>query len=166
MNFQDVQSLEAFLGQLVQARGVVKDPQADSLIASAVAQQPDAAYLLVQRALLMEQALNGANARIAALQSQLQAAQSPPAHGFLDAEAWGNSAVSAPRPAVGMPDSPAYVQSSPPTAIPPAAPPDSSAAAWDTPWVRSRPPRRASPAARSCSRGSSTWCIRAARRDS
>jgi hypothetical protein len=54
MNTQEIQSLESFLNQLVQARGVAKDPQADSLIANAVAQQPDAAYLLVQRALLME----------------------------------------------------------------------------------------------------------------
>lgn len=90
MNTQDTQALEAFLNQLVQARGIAKDPQADSLIARAVAQQPDAAYLLVQRALLVDRALDNAKAQIASLQSQLQAAQSPPARGFLDAEPWGN----------------------------------------------------------------------------
>jgi hypothetical protein len=122
MNTQEIQPLESFLNQLVQARGVAKDPQADSLIAAAVAKQPDAAYLLVQRALLLEQALNGAKAQVASLQSQLQAAQSPPARGFLDAEAWGNSSSAAPRPTAGapaVPAAPTYIQ---PGAMPPQAP--------------------------------------------
>lgn len=122
MNTQETQSLEAFLGQLVRARGVAKDPQADNLIAGAVAQQPDAAYLLVQRALLMEQALNNAKAKIALLETQLQAAQSPPAPGFLDAEAWGNSAAPPSRPAASGPATPAYMQSAPVPAPAAAAP--------------------------------------------
>jgi hypothetical protein len=122
MNTQEIQALESFLNQLVQARGVAKDPQAESLIAAAVAKQPDAAYLLVQRALLVEQALNGAKAQVASLQSQLQAAQSPPARGFLDAEAWGNTPAASPRPTVSAPTvpmAPTYIQ---PTAMPPQAP--------------------------------------------
>ena len=47
MNPSDEKMLQDFLGQLVQARGVAKDPEADALIARAVAQQPDAAYLLM-----------------------------------------------------------------------------------------------------------------------
>jgi hypothetical protein len=100
MNQQENQFLQDFLNQLVQARGIAKDPQADTLIASAVSQQPDAAYLLVQRALMAEQALNAAKAQIAALQNQLQSAQSSSgsATGFLDAaNAWGSSASNAPR---------------------------------------------------------------------
>jgi hypothetical protein len=110
---QETQVLQDFLNQLTQARGIAKDPQADALIASAVAQQPDAAYLLVQRALLMDQALNAAKAQVATLQSQLQAAQ-PVSHGFLDsANAWGNSPVPAPRPASApmMASAPAPYQS-------------------------------------------------------
>lgn len=121
MNLEEIQSLNNFLNQLVQAHGVGKDPQAESMIAGAVAQQPDAAYLLVQRALLVEQALNKANVQIASLQSQLEAAKSPSARGFLDAETWGNTPAAAPRPAAGMPAAyvpPAPMQSQTPAATP------------------------------------------------
>lgn len=88
MSPSDAQMLHDFLGQLVQARGVKKDPEADALIQRAVEQQPDAAYLLVQRALLMEQALDSARARIAALENQVNSAQQSRGGGFLD-HAWG-----------------------------------------------------------------------------
>jgi len=113
MNLQETQSLETLLSQLVQVCGIAKDPQADSLIASAVAQQPDAAYLLVQRALLMEQALNQAKAQIASLQGQLEAAQAPQRRSFLDAEAWGNTGASAPRTMASPSIPPGYSQSAP-----------------------------------------------------
>jgi hypothetical protein len=90
MSPQDTQLLENFLNQLIQARGLPKDPEADAMIQKAVAYQPDAAYLLVQRALLQQQALDNAKAEIANLQRQLQGG----AQGgrFLDPNAWGNSA--------------------------------------------------------------------------
>lgn len=92
MTPQESQPLQDFLTQLVQVRGVPKDPQADALINSAVAQQPDAAYLLVQRALLLDQALNTAKAQIATLQRQIQAQAAPaPVSSFLDQNAWGNT---------------------------------------------------------------------------
>lgn len=94
MSPQDSQMLNDFLSQLIQARGIQKDPEADALIQRAVAQQPDAAYLLVQRALLLEQALNSAKDRIAGLESQLQQARSGQQGDggkFLDANSWGNS---------------------------------------------------------------------------
>jgi hypothetical protein len=98
MSPQDRQLLQDFLNQLTQVRGVPKDPEAEAMIARAVAQQPDAPYLLVQRALLLEQALNNAKAEISALQSQCRgAAQGAPA--FLDPNAWGNSGASRPAPA-------------------------------------------------------------------
>jgi hypothetical protein len=92
MSPSDTQQLHDFLGQLVQARGIQKDPEADALIQRAVAQQPDAAYLLVQRALLMEQALDSAKAQIATLENQLQQQQQQQRQGggFLDPYSWGN----------------------------------------------------------------------------
>ena len=81
-------------------QGSNKDAQAADMIAAAVARQPDAAYLLVQRALLLDQALASANTQIAALQAALReqkAANATPAPGFLDAASdWGNSAHSRP----------------------------------------------------------------------
>lgn len=90
MSPQDTQLLENFLNQLIQARGLQKDPEAEAMIGQAVSRQPDAAYLLVQRALLQQQALDNAKAEIANLQRQLQGGQG--GGGFLDPNAWGNSA--------------------------------------------------------------------------
>src|SRR5437763_2586801 len=90
MSAQGSQMLTDFLGQLIQARGIQKDPDADALIQRAVAQQPDAAYLLVQRALLLEQGLNNARAQIASLQDQLRGQQGGGGK-FLDPNTWGNS---------------------------------------------------------------------------
>ena len=52
MSSQERALLQEFLQRLIQIHGIEKDSHADALIAQAVAQQPDAAYLLVQRALL------------------------------------------------------------------------------------------------------------------
>lgn len=90
MSPQDTQLLENFLIQLVQARGLPKDPEAEAMIQKAVAYQPDAAYLLVQRALLQQQALDNAKMEIANLQRQLQGGAQNTG-GFLDPNAWGNS---------------------------------------------------------------------------
>jgi uncharacterized protein len=87
MTPQERSLLEGFLAQLAQVRGVNKDPEAERLIAQAVEQQPDATYLVVQRALLLGQALEQAKARIAALEQGEGRGQ-----GFLDpnASGWGN----------------------------------------------------------------------------
>jgi len=91
MNLQERTVLENFLDQLVQVHGVDKVPQADALIKRAVEQQPDAAYLLVQRALLLGQALDQAKARIA----ELERTQDGTSRGFLDS---GSSSWSASMP--------------------------------------------------------------------
>lgn len=106
MTPQDVQALETFLSQLTQARVDNKDAQAAAMIADAAARQPDTAYLLVQRSMLLDRALQQAQAQIQTLQTQLQAAQSAQAvnaagsRGFMDNDAaWGNSAGRAPQAA-------------------------------------------------------------------
>ena len=55
MTPQETQMLQDFLDQLTRAQVATKDHEAQILIARAFAQQPDAAYLVVQRALLLEQ---------------------------------------------------------------------------------------------------------------
>jgi len=133
MSPQEMQALQDFLDQLTQVRGIAKDAQADAMIATAVARQPDAAYLLVQRALLMEQALATSKAQIASLQSQVQALQSgaAPTRGFLDSNAWGNAPAAAVRPdptpayASGNAPAPAPVQPAPQYQAQPAPAPSS-----------------------------------------
>ena len=109
MSPQDTQLLDNFLSQLVQARGLPKDPEAEAMIQKAVAYQPDAAYLLVQRALLQQQALDNAKAEIAVLQRQLPGGAQ--GGGFLDPNAWGNSAGQ--RPAAQAYDTQPPQQASP-----------------------------------------------------
>lgn len=99
MTREETELLNRFLTQLREARGVERDADADRLIAQAVSTQPDAAYLLVQRALIQDQALEAARERIAALEAQ--AAKPAPAAGasFLGgSNAWGRKATAAHNP--------------------------------------------------------------------
>jgi hypothetical protein len=73
MNPQERQALSRFLGQLTEVRLTDKDREAESLIHEATTGQPDAAYLLVQRAMLVEQALDAAKARISELEQARRA---------------------------------------------------------------------------------------------
>src|SRR3569833_53983 len=117
MTPQERSLLEGFLAQLVQARGVTKDPEAERLIAQAAEQQPDATYLVVQRALLLTQALEQAKARITALEQ----AESGPGQGFLDpgASGWGNPSAPGYRgPAAAPAPQYAPVYGAPPPAYP------------------------------------------------
>jgi hypothetical protein len=73
MNIEEQQMLDEFLSRLAAVHGVAKDPQVDGLIHQRLAAQPDAQYLLVQRALLLERALENAHLQIEQLQAQVQA---------------------------------------------------------------------------------------------
>ncbi|MFZ6645774.1 DUF2076 domain-containing protein [Undibacterium sp. TJN25] len=101
MSPQETQVLQQFLDQLIEVKGISKDADAQAMIAQAVSRQPDAAYLLVQRALLLDQAVANAQNQIAQLQTEVSdlraAATRPERSGFLDASgAWGNSALNRP----------------------------------------------------------------------
>ena len=99
MNVQERALLAGFLQQLAQAQAGPKDAEASALIGDTLTRQPDAVYLLVQRALILDGALNNAQARVAELQAQIEqqkaqaaSASSAPSANFLDANAWGRSA--------------------------------------------------------------------------
>jgi hypothetical protein len=68
MTSQEQQLIEEFLQRLAAVHGVAKDREVDALINQRLAGQPDALYLLVQRSLLLERALNDAKQQIAQLQ--------------------------------------------------------------------------------------------------
>ena len=97
MQTQERETLGTFLQQLAQTQVPSKDAEAQTLIADAFARQPDAAYLVVQRALLLDMACKNAEVQIAQLKSQLaaqqQAPQSAPVSSFLDANSWGRQPV-------------------------------------------------------------------------
>ncbi|MGR9054068.1 MAG: DUF2076 domain-containing protein [Gammaproteobacteria bacterium] len=89
MNTQERTQLSRFLQQLVEVKLAERNGEAEKLINDAVAQQPDAAYLLVQKSLLQDQALHVAQAQIADLQQQLQQKATAPAGSrFLHNDPW------------------------------------------------------------------------------
>lgn len=90
MNTQERDMLNAFLAQLTQAQVGAKDPEAETLIAQAMAKQPHAGYLLVQRAMQLDFVLQQSQAKVAELQAQLDRQQPAAQTSFLgDAHAWG-----------------------------------------------------------------------------
>ncbi|MDD1651347.1 MAG: DUF2076 domain-containing protein, partial [Methylococcaceae bacterium] len=99
MTHEEQRLLTIFLDELGKVRDVAKDPAAEALIKAAGTAQPDAMYLLVQRCLLQDQALNAARSRIEDLQQQLEREKSQPpgaAGGFLGDNPWGRPAAPAP----------------------------------------------------------------------
>lgn len=87
MHNQERKQLTDFLSQLAEVKLTDRNAEAEGLIREAVAKQPDAAYLLIQRCLLQDQALQQAQHQIAELQRQLQ--QSGAASGgFLQSDPW------------------------------------------------------------------------------
>ncbi|MBS1230742.1 MAG: hypothetical protein H6R17_4019 [Proteobacteria bacterium] len=122
MNIQEREQLTRFLEQLAQAQVVQKDSEADALIRATCTRQADAAYLLVQRAMLLEAAVCNSQSEINRLQGELEQArnQSPTGHGgFIDANSWGNSP--APRPALtpAMPPAASALQAAAPGVVAP-----------------------------------------------
>lgn len=115
MDPQERSQLTAFLQQLTEASTTPQDSEAGALIRAACARQPQATSLLVNRAMLLEQALANAQQEIAELRGQLD--QSRNRSLAADANAWGN--LAAPLPAAPLP---------PPTAAAPGVAP--AATAW------------------------------------
>jgi len=105
MTLQEKDLLARFLEQLHSAKAGQKDAEADGLIRDACAKQPDAAYLLVQRTLQLEQLLQVSQAQVQKLQADQDQASSVSRGGFLnDPNAWGS------RPATPAPAQTPVVQ--------------------------------------------------------
>lgn len=89
MNPAEHEQLSQFLTQLVAINLTEKDSAAESMITEAINRQPNAAYLLVQRCLLQNQALQQAQSQIADLQNQLQQKDSRSLNSsFLNGDPW------------------------------------------------------------------------------
>lgn len=105
MNPQEKVQLEQFLQQLNSTQAGAKDSDANALIAESVKQQPDAAYLLVQRAMGLEMALQVAQKQMAEMQAKIDQANqaNKPSSGFLSGiNSWGRAAPTQGAPANAM----------------------------------------------------------------
>jgi hypothetical protein len=92
MTPQETELLQDFLSQLVAAGGVPKDRDAEAMIQRAGREQADALYLLVQRSLIQQQALEVAQRRIAELERAANAKATAGApSSFLGGDSWGRS---------------------------------------------------------------------------
>jgi len=110
MNPQEKVQLEQFLQQLNSTQAGAKDSDADALIAKSIKLQPDASYLLVQRAMGLEMALQVAQKQMAEMQAQIdQASQAnKSSSGFLSGiNSWGRAAPTSGAPANAMAAKPA-----------------------------------------------------------
>jgi hypothetical protein len=115
MQQQEHDLIADLFSRLQQYENQQRDAEAERLIASYVARQPASPYLLVQTALVQEEALKQARARIAELESRTQASGQ------------GSFLGNAPRPAGPWGVAPAAPQAAPPPASPWGAAPQASA---------------------------------------
>jgi hypothetical protein len=91
MTLTEKELLTRFLQQLASANAGAKDAEAEALIRETVARQPDAAYLLTQRALQLEQLLQASQEQVETLRSELGQRDSESGGRFLaDPNAWGS----------------------------------------------------------------------------
>jgi uncharacterized protein len=105
MNPQEKVQLEQFLQQLNSTQAGAKDSDANALITESVKQQPDASYLLVQRAMGLEMALQVAQKQMAEMQAQIDQTNqaNKPSSGFLSGiNSWGRAAPAQAAPANAM----------------------------------------------------------------
>jgi uncharacterized protein len=125
MTPQEKDLITTLLERLKGAAGQPKDPEAEALIRQAMAEQPDAPYLLTQTVLIEDISLHNAQNRIAELEKQLADAQAAkPATSFLGG-LFGHSQP-APQPSS--------------SSVPAAGP-------WSRPQQPSAPPQQMAPAA-------------------
>lgn len=89
MTLQEKELLTRFLQQLASAQVGHKDAEAEALIRDAAARQPDAVYLLAQRALQLEQLLQASQEELKKAQAELAQSRGGAPTSFLNDPAWG-----------------------------------------------------------------------------
>ena len=77
MTPQEQQLVDELFDRLTQVENMPRDPEAERLIAQGLSRAPHAVYALTQTALIQDEALKRANARIEELQAQLDGAAAP-----------------------------------------------------------------------------------------
>jgi len=110
MTPQERELLTKFLVDLNNTPAGLKDAEAAAMIDQAIAARPDAAYVLVQHAIMADEALHRAQAELAQLRAQAQGQAQPQSAGFLGSAvppAGGNPWTQAPPQA---PPQPQYAQ--------------------------------------------------------
>jgi len=119
MTPQEQQLVDELFDRLAQVENMPRDPEAERLIAQGLNRAPHAVYALTQTALVQDEALKRANARIEELQARLggQAAPEERRGSFLDSM---REAVLGPR-AVARGSVPSVSASAPDAAYPPQA---------------------------------------------
>ena len=124
MTPQERELLTTFLQQMTQAQAGQKDAEAEAMMREATAKQPDAVYLLVQRAMGLEYALQVAHSEAEKIQGELNQLRSTSSGSFLaNPNAWGKMPTSnaALAPAAGMALSPQGPTQRPTAAAAPAS---------------------------------------------
>ncbi len=84
MTPQERELVDDLFDRLTELENTPRDPDAERLIADGMRRAPHAVYALVQTALLQDEALKRANARIEALEAQLNGPEPQQQSGFLD----------------------------------------------------------------------------------
>jgi uncharacterized protein len=124
MTPQERELLTTFLQQMTQAQAGQKDADAEAMIREATSMQPDAVYLLVQRAMGLEYALQAAHSETAKIRGELNQLRFTSSGSFLaNPNAWGKMPTSNPAsaPATGMALSPQGPTQRPTAAAAPAS---------------------------------------------
>src|ERR1700724_3123419 len=84
MTPQEQELVDELFDRLAKLENMPRDPDAERLVADGMRRAPHAAYALVQTALVMDEALKRANARIEELQAQSGGEEQQQQGGFLD----------------------------------------------------------------------------------
>ena len=95
MTAQERELISTFLQQMKQTQAGLKDAEADALINAAVTSRPDSAYLLVQRAIGLDYALQAVKADLVSAQAELAQLRAGASGSFIDqGDSWGRSGKS------------------------------------------------------------------------